>query len=362
MVSHRSCIALTWAAWLPATVALATQEPAKVVMKPAPTEAAEPTQVAPVTVESTRPEELRKQTYNFVQVYAATTQNLEQIARWDVPVCVSVQGLPADAAALVKGRVEEVAKALKVRVQMAGCGPNIQVFFTDQPQPLMDRIAVEHERFLGYWHHRDRNKLKVVTHPIQSWYVTATGGSGGNTVGMEFMVIEEGNPQTYSAPTTVAGGGVAGHQQGGETYDDEFTNRTTTGCADRPHFTSCLSSGLRNVLVVVDTRNAQGASSGAVADYVTMLAMAQPKSLDGCNTLPSVIDLFASRCPGGVPDGFTRADVAYLTSLYKTNPEAKKAGQETDIAGRMADMLLKANAADRVAAWGGTAVKASTGK
>jgi len=95
------------------------------------------------------------------------------------------------------------------------------------------------------------------------------------------------------------------------------------------------------------------APAGLVADYVAMLAMAQPQSLDGCNALKSVIDIYARGCAGrAAPDGLTRADVAYLTSLYKTDPEAKHMSQQTDIAGRMAGMLLKADATDRLAAWG----------
>ena len=64
------------------------------------------------------------------------------------------------------------------------------------------------------------------------------------------------------------------------------------------------------------------------------------------------VDLIAK----AAPDGLTRADVAYLTSLYKTDPEARRASQQTDIASRMADMLLKANATDRLVAGGATKV------
>jgi hypothetical protein len=361
MASYRICMALAWAAWLPATVALATGEPPKVALKPAEPEAANAappsTTVAPVTVESTKPEELKKQAYSFVQTYAQTTQNLDQLARWDIPVCVSVQGLPADASAQVKARVEEVAKALKVRVQPKGCKANIQVFFTDQPQALMDRVAVEHEEMLGYWHRTDRDKLKTVTHPIQAWYVTATNGSGGNTAGMTFAF--NGSGGTGAAPT-MGPRGTSGRQQQGETYDDEDTLRMPTGCGDRPAFTSCLASVFRNVLVVVDTGKVKAQTPGAVADYVSLLAMAQPRSLDACNTLPSVIDMFAKACGGrDGSDGLSRADVAYLTALYKTDLEAKKTGQETDIAAKMADMLLKADASGRLAAWGGGPVKTS---
>ncbi len=109
-------------------------------------------------------------------------------------MCVTVQGLPIAADAEVKARVEEVVADLKVKVEGAGCKPNIQILFSDQPQALMDKV-------------------------------------------------------------------------------------------------------------------------------------------------------FAGNCrPGGGEDGLTRSDVAYLTALYKTDLQARKGGQQTDIAGRMADMLLKAAA------------------
>jgi hypothetical protein len=340
---------------------MATQEPPKVVMKPAP---AEPTVVAPLVVEATKPAELKRQTYNFVQTFAATSVKLDQVARWTQPACVSVEGLPLEADAQVKARVEEVAIALKLGALQGKCPANIQVVFTDQPQAFMDRVAAQHERLLGYWHHRDRDKLKVVTRPIQAWYVTGTGGVGGNTVGMAFETIEtHGAAGAFGAPSAAAAvpEGVAGRQPRGFQYDDEENERGATGCGDNPHFTACLTSELEHVLVVVDTKRMQDYGPGLISDYVVMVALAQPKSLDGCNVLPSVIDLFSAGCPNFGMEGLTRADVAYLTALYKINLEARKAGQETDIAERMAEMLLKANTAERLATFGGAAVKASTG-
>jgi hypothetical protein len=349
---------LAGAVSLSATAALATQEPPKVAMKPAPPQ---PTVVAPLVVEATKPEELKRQTYSFVQTFAATTVKLDQVARWAQPVCVTVQGLPLDADAEVRARVEEVATALKVGALKDGCKPNIQVFFTDQPQAFMDRVAAQHEQLLGYWHHRDRDQLKTVTRPIEARYVTGTGGAGGNTTGMTFEFIETYNPQGAAPPPNLPGG-VAGRQPHGYQYDDEDNFRGTTGCGDKSKFTACLTSEFAHVLVVVDTNRMADYGPGLIADYVVMVALAQPKSLDGCNVLPSVIDLFSKGCPNFGMDGLTRADVAYLTALYKTDLEARKAGQETDIAGKMADMLLKANSADRLATFGGATVRTSTGR
>jgi hypothetical protein len=81
-----------------------------------------------------------------------------------------------------------------------------------------------------------------------------------------------------------------------------------------------------------------------VTDYLSLLALAQPRSLDGCTALPSVIDLLGSACRDrGAPDGLMPADAAYLTSLYAANLEANRAGEEGDIASRMASILTKAN-------------------
>jgi hypothetical protein len=65
--------------------------------------------------------------------------------------------------------------------------------------------------------------------------------------------------------------------------------------------------------------------------------------------MSSVIDLLApSACPGREPpDGLTPADAAYLTALYSADLEAKKVGEQGEIAGRMAKILIKANAVAR---------------
>jgi len=340
-------VLLAFAAWLPATFvasgALATQEPPKVVMKPAAPEGT-PT-VAPPAVEATEPVELKRQTYSFVDTFSAATPRLGQYARWTNPVCVTVQGLPPDQAAQIKARVEEVAKGVGVRVQGKGCGPNIEVKFSAQPQGFLDQVAATHEDMLGYWHRRDRDTLKVVSRPIQAWYRTATLGAGG-TSGSAFAFVDGGGGAASAVPE-----GTVGAQATGEIIDDP-DERAPTGCGNS-RFSSCLKSVFDHVLIMVDTNAVQAAPAGLVADYVAMLAMAQPQSLDGCNALKSVIDIYARGCAGREPpDGLTRADVAFLTALYKIDLEAKKLSQETDISNRMSDMLLKANASDRLATWG----------
>ncbi len=295
--------ALVGAAWLTATAAVAQTPPA--------------------------PAEAAKQAASFVQSYAAPTARLHQIARWDDPICVQVTGLLPNQAAQVKARIEDVAKALGASLAPAGCAPGIEIVFSEQPQGVLDNVAARRPLMLGY-DHRDAKTLKIVTRPIQAWYTTASVGGGGPNAGAVFS----------SADTPAARGGSAGGlrvQTRARVLDDP-DNDPPTGCGDS-HFSSCLSSVFDNVLVVVDNGRMRGKNLGLVSDYVTMLALSQPRSLDGCNVLPSITDLFAA-CPGrAAPDGLTPADAAYLTALYETDPEANKAGQQSDIADRMSRML-----------------------
>ena len=95
-----------------------------------------------------------------------------------------------------------------------------------------------------------------------------------------------------------------------------------------------------NVIVVVDNHAVAGKSLGVLSDYLVMMTLAQPRSLEGCNALPSVIDMFGKTCPDRDPSrGLTPADAAYLTALCPTDPEAKMAMAQGDISVRMASML-----------------------
>ena len=303
------------------------------------------TTVAPVTVTGrSEPRVIVTQAHAFVRSYAAAANpELGQIGRWHDPVCVQVEGLAhADQAAMIKARIESVAQAVGLRAARAGCKANVEIVFTDQPQLTMDIVARRREDLLGYDHRREHDRLKTVTHPIQAWYKTATRGDMADNFGLTFAASYQVLGQVVIPAYNSAS--FAGQTTQNETVD-EPQNWPPAGCSNAPRFTACLTSKFKNVFIVADSKAMQGNGLGVVADDLVMLALSQPKSLDGCSTLPSVIDLFAkSACPGrSAPDGLTPADAAYLTALYDSNAEANKAGEQADIAGRMAKILIKAN-------------------
>jgi hypothetical protein len=318
-----SCAALLGAASTPALAA-----------DPAPA----PTVVPRVTVEGVAPPKMvQEQAQTFARTYPAPTVELGQIARWRDPICVQVFGVVPQVAARVQKRIEDVGSAVGLTVMGAGCKAGIEVIFTENPQALMDGVARRREPLLGYFHRRAGAGLKVVNRPVQAWYVTSTAGGHGNTTGTVFAYYES-TGASHQIPI----------QQFRDVIDDPFV-QAPTGCGDSPAFSVCLQSTIKNVLVVADAKRLQGQDIGLLADYISMLALSQPRSLDGCYSFSSVIDLFSpSRCPGrDTPDGLTPADAAYLTSLYQSDPEAKLAFQQGEIAGRMAKILVNAVGADR---------------
>ena len=279
--------------------------------------------VTGVTVEGASPSAITTQARAFVQsVATAPNPEVGQISRWHEAVCAQVEGLAQPSqAAVIKERIEGVAQDLGVPAARPGCTANVEVVFSDDAQATMNEVAKRHEDLLGYYHRRDHDRLKVVSRPIQAWYKTATRGESANDE------KDSGSPWAVRV--------------------DEPGEPTPTTCGDAPHFTACLTSEFVNVFIVVDSKALRGKSLGSVAEYVVMLALSQPKSLDGCAALPSILDLTAkSACPTRqAPTALTPADGAWLTALYASDAEAKGDGERSEITARMADILVKANTA-----------------
>jgi tetratricopeptide (TPR) repeat protein len=311
--------------------------------------AAQPSAPAPtvssVTVQAPlKPHEALTRSESFVQTYAKPTAKLDQFARWEDPVCVAVSGVTPAQAAMIKARVEEVAKGVGLKLGRPNCRPNIDIRFADPPQALLDQVAAKSPWLLGFHYPNELQALKTVTRPVQAWYMTASRGETSGSVALSTMsqsYLGLTDPNGGPAGTTVTGAsGMPESIRPNEALDTPGGG-TPNGCAGR-RFTSCQQAVFWHVLIVLDARRVQGQPLGPIMDYVAMLAISQPRSLDGCLELASVIDLFApTACPGrSPPDGLTSADTAYLDALYKADLEGKKTVEVSDIADRMAKRLV----------------------
>ena len=297
--------------------------------QPAPAQPAKPTQqvgaitVAPVTVQAAAPPKvIERQSYKFTQKLVSPSPNprIDQLTRWRDPLCAKVVGLIDRQEQDIRARIDEVAKELKLSVLEPGCSANIEIVFTDKPQAMMDAVYKRRPQVLGYWFFHDGAQLKTVTRPIQAWRATATLGT------------------PYWDP-------FANNFIHAEVDDDYWSTPPQPCSAYRTFVTDCRQSLFKNVFIVVDSKVLGDNSLGVIADYLALVALADPGSLDGCNDLSSVLDVLAkSACPGrDAPEGLTPADAAYLTTLYAADHEGRAWVEQGDIAGRMAKILIGAN-------------------
>jgi beta-lactamase regulating signal transducer with metallopeptidase domain len=276
----------------------------------------------------------RQDALDFVRSYAAYGPKREMVALWTSPICLRVVGLQAEQVAAVGARFEEVAQGLGLEVGLQdanakvqrGClggNVNVEVGFTNDPQATLDDVVKHHRVLLG-----DRaTAATTVTQPIQAWYVTngvdlamneAKPGvprdPGGEANGLKVPVVYQFIVPAGS-PSSSPVGEAAVRNQGSAPGPAPF-NAPISAFEASPR-------GFRNVVVIVDGRRVETQKLGAIADYVAMIVLAQPRALDRCQALPSITDLFAGSCPGrAAPTGLTPADNAYLSALYLNRAKA----------------------------------------
>ncbi len=234
---------------------------------------------------------------------------------WRIPACVAVAGLQRPQGELVYGRVTRTMSDAGAPVGKNGCAPNLIIVMTTEP-----------EIFLRAWRKRDRRLFGAASPslvnqffdrplPVRAWYNTSYSG-------------EDGSPGTTSSPlssSAAAGGGGGGGmgESGGALSSTQFqamlaeipTFRAPYG-GTRLRLTAVPD--LSSTIVVVDLKQCEGFSWGALADYIAMAALTNVDLHANFSDVPSILALFGE--PADKRDaGLTDWDRSYLKALYHTN-------------------------------------------
>ena len=237
-----------------------------------------------------------RQMQAFVESRAAPSLRLGKLERWERGVCPVAAGLKPVLLQFVVQRVKDIAAKVGAPVNdSANCRINVQIVFSSIPQKLLDYIRKDREGYLGYHETGTQaDALARLTHPIQSWYATATIDLRGN---VHADAPRKGAPQCLDVPECKI------------MLDAEQYAVTGT------HLGDGLRSGLMNVIVIADRDKLVNHEIGALADAIAFLVLAQPKSLDDCQALPSILNLMAPGCPATAQE-ISAVDLAYLRGLY----------------------------------------------
>jgi hypothetical protein len=246
---------------------------------------------------------LRSKVESFVRGYGAPAP-VGHLARWTDEVCPAVSGLSPSENAIVAERIKSL--AAEVGAPVAGatrCRRTVSVFFSDQPQHVLDVIRDNAPRFLGYHYQAQTRRISTFTGAIGAWYMTATGGDVGAWI----------DDTDHRMP-----GGDAG-------------SRIVDG----------LSSVFAGVVIVADTGKIRGHDISSIADYVAMVALSQSSPREGCQALPTITNLFMTDCAARSADHLTSVDLAYLRALYSTTPILRPDLQRAQLVATMTSSLRR---------------------
>jgi hypothetical protein len=238
--------------------------------------------------------DLSRKVRDFVQANGRVSQ-FGYLIHFASPLCLRVAGLTPEQNEAVMSRMQAVAQTLSERIYHArrqSCPiKNVSVVFTPDPQHTLDGMIARNSRMVGDAHSTSHG-VKTATRPIQAWFQTAC---------------------------------------------------VNTACSPDPIAIPAITA-----TVLVDARRIHSVKLGAIADYIAMLVLADPRTIDHCQSLQSVLELFAGACPGRhTPAGLTPNDMAYLRALYTAGHRISQAdwnrgggaGTVDQVVGRMGKLL-----------------------
>jgi hypothetical protein len=271
-------------------------------------------------------EALRKTIDAFIASQAAPTGALDKMARWRVPICPMVVGVPKEFARFVERRVRDVATQAGAPVGGASCVQNVSIIFTLEPQTIVNEIRRRNPAFMGYHHSSaEADELALVSHPIQAWHMTGTRDVRGS--------LEPDNPRNQTNMLSITYPAVPPPE--GQMVTIHLPNARASSITGG-HLSNGLSSEFIHVLIVADRKWAADPEIGAIADAIAMLALSRPVLSDTCLDLPSILNLLAKDCPRGAEiKAATQGDIAFLHGLYKMMPDAKLSKQRDEVAYQM---------------------------
>ena len=260
--------------------------------------------------------EVRTMLHDFVTSYTAPATLSGQLTRWARPICPRTDGLSRDElTSFVTQRIRVIAGMAGVKVAPTPCRPNIEIYFTEQPQKVLDVVRAKEPNLLGY------HGPLIVSHPVQAWYVTGTRGLDGP------LQIDQEVFSNFKFS--------GNDQQIGKGWMDWGVPIARVGGY---RLRKDIRSEFVNVVVIADKTRTGDLQLGPVADYIALMALARAAGFETCQNMASITNLMAPDCSRR-PDGITDVDLGFLRGLYKMNPDEPLLVQQTAITDEMVKSL-----------------------
>ena len=260
-------------------------------------------EVGDVLVEAQRSQEAAAR---FIERIGAPASS-RRLARWPRTVCVAVANLSSAPARYLVDRVSQVAMELGLEVGEPGCTANVLIVATVDASEMATRLVDEHRlafRPGGSGTTLSLSQLeafKTSERPVRWWHVSVPVDS-----------------ETGARAVRLAG------------EDPPVINVSRAS-----RLRSDIRDDLNKVIIIIDVDRLGSTTFPQLADYVSMVAMAQIDATASTADIDTVMNVFDD--PAFTP-GFTNWDLAYLHALYQAEPNRAHVGaQAAEITGLMVE-------------------------
>jgi len=278
------------------TLALATLLAAAAAI---PAHAQETTGSDRVVIEGKRIEDAVR---DFVAEVGAAPKG-KNLARWDGTVCTGAVNITEQYAQRLIDQVSAVALAIGLEIGEPGCKPNVLILASPDGDALSAQLVKDHfQAFLPpdtEGNDLGRKALRAFQTsdaPVRWWHVTQT------------INVDTGQAVVLGKEVTVRNSGRLRRN---------------------------VREDMSHIVIVLDTSKIGTVSIASLADYISMVALAQVDADADTREYKSILNLFA----GGASDRtarMTQWDLDYLVALYEARGDSlRRGGQEGEIATQM---------------------------
>jgi hypothetical protein len=244
-----------------------------------------------VTIEGRRAEDAVRA---FVGEVSAAPKGAN-LARWDRKVCVGVMNLKTEYAQKLADTVSLAALKIGLEPGEPGCKANVLILADSEADALASRLVKDSLRQLEPPDNRDGSlgrsalrRFETSDAPVRWWHVSQT------------VLVDTGKAVRDGETVTVRNMG---------------------------RLKKAVRENMVHVLIILDTKKIGVVSFASLADYVSVVALAQIDAQADMHEFPTVLNLFASK-GGERTSRMTQWDLDYLRALYAVDGDSSSATRE----------------------------------
>lgn len=262
------------------------------------------TKLSKVTIEASR---LRHQVDHFVTSVLKQPPSRESLLRWDKPVCPLIVGLPRNMGEFILRRISQAARDAYAPLAGRHCEANLFIVVTPHPDHVLKQWMARDPQVNTRHGVAPLDRFLHSRQPVRVWYNAVPGCPGGSSrsasSGSSAVSVNLSPDKGTGTASPNAGMGPVYCQNGIDT-----------------HLTYGEIRSIAYAIVVANTRKLTHVTIGQLADYVSLVGLADIRPRAEGSGVPTILRLF--RGPAA-PQGMTPWDRALLYSLYNTSQSGR---------------------------------------